>query len=207
MGGRSGSVPVASRGGMNPGDGTFRGKITNIESLKNIQDPQLYKEIKSAISRFYAAMGLTQRNVKLADFPDKYAGVHVTVNGKSDGVYLNKKWFKNGTKQSITNSKRKAYEAGWATKTNKPVAHTITHELAHSVWNHHMTGSKQLAAGKEITSVYNRWLRDKKKSTDYGKYARSNVSEFYAETITKAIHGKSDKYTRALKSISKKYNL
>lgn len=35
----------------------------------------------------------------------------------------------------------------------------------------------------------------------------TNVSEFWAETVTKAIHGKSDKYTTAVKNIAKKYKL
>ena len=40
-----------------------------------------------------------------------------------------------------------------------------------------------------------------------GKYAETNVSEFWAETVTKAIHGKSDKYTKKVKEICKKYKL
>ncbi len=49
-------------------------------------------------------------------------------------------------------------------------------------------------------------MRDKKKS-GYGKYARTNVSEFWAETVTKAVHGKADKYTRRVKAICAKYKL
>lgn len=48
-------------------------------------------------------------------------------------------------------------------------------------------------------------LRNKK--SGYGKYAETNVSEFWAETVTKAIHGKSDKYTKKVKEICKKYKL
>ena len=65
---------------------------------------------------------------------------------------------------------------------------------------------KQKAAGKEINKLYTQWRKDKKKS-GYGKYAATNVSEFWAETVTKAIHGKSDKYTAAVKNIAKKYKL
>ena len=207
MGGRSGGLTAGgSRGGLQPGDATFKGEIKNVESLKNIKDPQVYKEMKAAISRFYKELGLPQRNVKLADMPMRYGGVHVTVNGKSEGVFLNKKHFKFNSKTEIENAKKEAYKKGWATKTNKPIAHTITHELAHSVWNNNLSGVKQKAAGKEITKVYNKWLKDKKKS-GYGAYAKTNVSEFFAEAITKGIHGKADKYTKALKKIVKDYKL
>ena len=203
MGARSGS----SGGVFTPGDSNAKDvNIRNVESLKNIKDKQLYNEMKSAISRFYKEMGLPQRDVKLADMDGAY-GVHVTQNGKTEGVYLNKKYFKNGTKKSITEKLNSAYQSGHLTKTNKPVAHVMTHELAHSVWNAHMTGAKQVAAGKEVQKVFNAWKKDKAAKKNYGSYTGSNVSEFWAETITKGIHGKSDKYTKALKKIATKYKL
>ena len=202
MGGRAGSGP------LRPGDGNAKKKdISNVESLKNMKDKQLYNEMKSAISRFYKEMGLPQKDVKLADFNNPSAmGVHVTINGVTGGVFLNKSYFKNGTKKSITETITKNYNDGFLTKTNKPVAHVLTHELAHSVWNSHMTGAKQVAAGKEIQKVYNKWKSDSSKS-GYGRYAKTNISEFFSETITKGIHGKSDKYTKALKKIVKDYKL
>ena len=191
-----------------PGDSNAKDiNLRNIESLKNIKDRQLYNEMKSAISRFYKEMGLPQRDVKLADMDGAY-GVHVTSgDGKSLGVYLNKKHFKNGTKQTITEKLNSAYKSGHLTKTNKPVAHVMTHELAHSVWNAHLKGAKYQAAGKEISKVYHAWQKDSKGRKGYGSYTGTNVSEFWAEVITKGIHGKSDKYTKALKSIAKKYKL
>ena len=53
-------------------------------------------------------------------------------------------------------------------------------------------GANQKAAGKEGNKVVKSWKKDNKKS-GYGKYAETNVSEFWAETVTKAIHGKSYK--------------
>lgn len=201
MGGRAGSG-----GGLGRGDGYFRGEIKNVETLKNIKDRQLYNATKQAISRYYSEMGLEQRKVKLADLPPDVAGVHVTQNGKSEGVYLNKKIFKNGTVKSVSDETKSAYKTGFLSKTKKPVAHTLTHELAHSTWNAHMDGAKQKAAGKEIRQVYNKWKADKRKKR-YGKYASTNVSEFWSETVTKGIHGRADKYTRALKGIAQKYKL
>ena len=91
-------------------------------------------------------------------------------------------------------------------KSEAVYAHTVTHELAHATWNAHMTGANQKAAGKEVNALYKKWSRDKRKK-GYGKYATTNVSEFWAETVTKAVHGKSDKYTKAVKAIAKKYKL
>ena len=194
----------ARSGGSETGlerDTNYKGKIENVESLKNIKDPKLYNEMKSAISRFYKELGLKEKNIKLADLSGNVYGI-----GGEGGVFLNKKYFKNKTKQQVADAMKQDYANGWQTKTNKPVAHVLTHELAHTVWMKGKAGAKYQAAGKEIQKVYNAWKKDGRKS-GYGKYAGSNVSEFFAETITKAIHGKADKYTKALKKIVKDYKL
>ena len=191
--------------GLKPGDFNFKGKVENIESLSKIRDPSVYREVKSAISRYHAVMGVRQRNVKLADLGGQAFGAHLTMNGVSNAVYLDKGYY-NMSKSGVTNLKREFYKSGWATKTNKPVAHTVTHELAHATWNSALSGRRQKLAGKEIRSLYKSWMRDKRK-TGYGRYAETNVNEFWAETVTKAIHGKADKYTTAVKSIAKKYKL
>lgn len=41
----------------------------------------------------------------------------------------------------------------------------------------------------------------------YGSYGKTNVDEFWAEVVTKGIHGKSDKYTKKAIGIAKKYKL
>lgn len=193
------------RGGLVPGDATFKGKITGVETIKNIRDPQVYSEVKSAISRYHAELGVRQREVKLADLGGQASGVHVTINGTSKGIYLDKGYF-NMSKEGIINSKKQAYKSKWATETNKPIAHTVTHELAHATWNSRLSGAKQKSAGKEIRALYNAWRRDKNKK-GYGKYAHTNINEFWAETTTKAVHGRADKYTRAVKDIIRKYKL
>lgn len=86
------------------------------------------------------------------------------------------------------------------------MAHIITHELAHATWNSNLSSPNAKAAGKSVNSLYKKWRADKGKS-GYGKYASTNVSEFWAEVCTKAVHGKSDKYTSAAKGIIKKYKL
>lgn len=193
-----------TRGGLQPGDATYKGSIKNEEPLVNM-NPQMYRETKEAISRYETVMGVRQRKVKLADLSNGTLGVHKTSDGKSEGVYLNKKVFKQSAKTVLADTK-KGYASGWHTKTNKPLAHTVTHELAHATWNNHITSVKAKAAGKEILPLYKKWLNDNKK-TGYGKYARTNVNEFWAETVTKAVHGKADKYTKSVKRIAKKYDL
>ena len=190
---------------MQPGDATYHGKVDGIETLKNIKDPQVYKDTKEAISRYHAVMGVRQREVKLANLGAGTLGVHVTENGQSKAVYLNKKTFKQKEKD-IKAQTNEGYKSGWHTQTNKPMAHTITHELAHATWNSHLSAPNAKAATKEVTTLYKSWLKDKSK-TGYGRYARTNVNEFWAETVTKAVHGKSDKYTTAVKRIAKKYKL
>lgn len=194
-----------SRGGLQPGDSNYKGKVTGVEPLVNMKDPQMYKETKSAISRFHSVLGVREKNIKLATLSDGTLGVQVSSGGKSEAIYLNKKVF-NQSKSAVLGQTKKGYASGWHTQTNKPLAHTVTHELGHATWNTSLSGANQKAAGKEIRSLYKTWMEDKKK-TGYGKYATTNVDEFWAETVTKAVHGKSDKYTTKVKEICKKYKL
>jgi hypothetical protein len=206
-GGGGGGTPN-NQGGLKPDDSTFKGKIGKLESLNTIKNKYVYKAVGEAISRYHSVMGVRQQNVKLASLPNGYGGVHVTQNGKSSVVVLSKSIFngKGTTTQSVASWSSKGYESGWSTKTNKPVAHIVTHELAHATWNAHLTKANAKAASPAINKVYKSWLKDKSKK-GYGEYAKTNVSEFFAETVTKAVHGKSDKYTKSLKSIVKKYKL
>ena len=76
---------VGARGGLQPGDSTYKGAIKNVESLIKIKDPQVYKAVGEAISRYHAVLGVRQRNVKLADLGSGTLGVHVTTGtGKSE---------------------------------------------------------------------------------------------------------------------------
>lgn len=200
MGKNSGGVRREPRG-----DYKFKGKIEGVESIKNIKHADVYREVKSAISRYHAVLGVRQKEVKLADLPANVSGAHVTSEGKSQSVYLNKDLF-NSRKSTIIDEKRLGYKTGWSTKTNKPIAHTVTHELAHATWNSALKSPNARKAGKEISAVYKMWAKDKKKK-GYGQYAKTSVNEFFSETITKGIHGKSDKYTRALFEIVKKHKL
>lgn len=201
MGKTSGGV----RDGMLQGDSSYNGDVKNVESLVHMKDKAFYKATKEAISRFHSVLGVRQKNVKLADMDEGAPGVHFTKNGQSEGVYLNKYYY-NGTKGEMEKMLKGLYKKGMQTETNKPIAHVVTHELAHATWNSRLSAPNAKAASGDINKLYKQWKKDKTKK-GYGKYAETNVDEFFAETATKAIHGKADKYTTKIKSIVKKYKL
>jgi len=198
----SGGVRGASQsGGREGSDSNYSGTIKNVGSLKEISDRALQKDLQQGISKFESRLGV-RTDVKLADLNGAY-GVHVTANGKSDGVYLDRNSFKN--KEQVINAKENAYKTGFSNKTNKPTQHTVVHELSHSLWTNHHSSSKHIKAGDEIKKVYNSFKKDNPKS--WGSYGKTNINEFYAEGITKGVLGKSDKYTKSLIKITKKYGL
>lgn len=203
----SNKKPPAS-GGLQAGDSNYKGKIGKLESLASIKNPQVYKSVKESISRFHSVLGVRQKDIKIATLQAGVGGVHISQGGVSKQVVLNKQVFngKNTTKKSVESWASTGYKSGHLTKTNKPVAHIITHELAHATWNSNLSSPNAKAASKSVNSLYKSWKKDKKK-TGYGKYATSNVNEFFAEVSTKAVHGKADKYTNGVKDIIKKYKL
>lgn len=201
----SGSDRKSSGGGLgNDGGGNYKGSVKNVESLKNMQDRELQREVQQGISKYESRLGLRTDSIMLADLSGAY-GVHVTIDGKSGGIFLDKKTFKNGTVSSVSTSKRSAYKTKFLTRTNKPVQHTIVHELAHATWNSHFRSKKAISASTEIKKMYNKFTKEKPKG--YGKYAFSNVNEFWAEATTKAVLGSRDKYTDFVKRTIKKYKL
>lgn len=195
-------------GGLPENDSNYKGKIGKPEPLVSIKNPKVYKSVKESISRFHSVLGVREKNIKLATLNAGVGGVHLTQAGQSKMVVLNKQVFngKNTTTQSVASWAEHGYKSGHLTKTNKPVAHIVTHELAHATWNSSLASPNAKAASKSVNSLYKKWRADKQKK-GYGKYASTNVSEFWAEVCTKAVHGKSDKYTTAVKGIIKKYNL
>ncbi len=163
------------------------------------------KQINRAISRYETVMGIRERSIKLADIPGAYGVTYIGADG-SHGIYLSKKHFDQPKKKFEAAYKKHNYETGFKNVTNRAAQHTVTHELAHATWTSSYTSTKHRAAGKEIQKLYHTWSKDKKKK-GYGSYGKTNVDEFWAEVITKGIHGKSDKYTRKAISIAKKYKL
>lgn len=135
--------------GLPSGGYASSGDVSGVEDLVKIKDPAVYRDMKEAISRYHAVLGVRQKSVKLADLEEGRLGTHATdvKTGKSVGIYINKAYF-NQSRAAIIRSQRKGYDSGWATRTNKPIAHTVTHELGHATWNSSMKGARYKAAGK-----------------------------------------------------------
>lgn len=179
--------------------------IAKAESISTLPDREVVKQLQRGISRYEKVMGVRERKVMVAPLSGAYGVTYIGSDG-SHGVYLSKSAFSGKRKDVEAKYKKANYDTGFKNKTNRPIQHTITHELAHATWCSAYTGSKQKAAGKEIKDLYRKWSKDKKKK-GYGTYGASNVDEFWAEVVTKGIHGKSDKYTRKAIGIAKKYKL
>ncbi|MCF0190202.1 MAG: hypothetical protein HUJ96_02955 [Marinilabiliaceae bacterium] len=195
-----------NREAFNDGGGNYDGSIKNVETLKNIKNPAMYKSVKEAISRYHSVLGVREREIKLATLSDDVMGVCQSINGERAGVFLNKKYFKNKTPQEQAAVVQQNVKNGFLTQTNRPSTSVLLHELAHSTWNTHLNEPNVRSATNEIERLYKTWKADRRK-VGYGKYAKSNVDEFWAETVQKAVSGNQDKYTRAVKKICKKYKL
>lgn len=182
--------------------------INNSKSLDAIKDRAVVKELNRAISRYHAVLGVKERSIRIADLEGMGAlGVTwIGKDGKSAGILLNEKFFDRKKNDVIKDVKEKHYDTGFKSRTNAPLQHTMTHELAHATWNASMNDKNSRAAGIEIKALYKKFKKDKRKQ-GHGRYGLKNVSEFWAETVTKAIHGNADKYTKEIKKIAKKYKL
>lgn len=175
------------------------------ESIDSLKHREVVKQLNRGVSRYEKVMGVRERTIRVANTGNAYGVTFINANG-SQGIYLNKRVFNQTRNQIEASYKKSNYETGFKNLTNRPIQHTITHELAHATWTSSYTGAKQKAAGVEIKSLYRSWARDRKK-TGYGTYGASNVDEFWAEVVTKGIHGKADKYTKKAISIARKYKL
>lgn len=174
-------------------------------SLDTLPHRDVVKALQSGISRYESVMGVRDRSIRVADLRGAYGVTFLNANG-SQGIYLDRKAF-SGTKRQIEAAYRKSnYATGYKNLTNRAIKHTITHELAHASWTSSYSAPKYKAAGKEIQYLYKTWRGDQSKK-GYGSYGRTNVDEFWAEVITKGIHGSSDKYTRAAIGIAHRFKL
>lgn len=179
--------------------------IDKSESLDVLPDREVVKQLRRGISRYEKVMGLRERSIRVADLDGAYGLTWINSDG-SQGILLDKKAFSGKRKDVEARYKKQNYETGFKNVTNRAIQHTITHELAHATWTSSYKGANQVAAGKEIRYLYKQWSADTKK-TGYGSYGKSNVDEFWAEVVTKGIHGKSDKYTRKAIKIAKRFKL
>lgn len=170
-----------------------------------MQHRDMEKQINRAISRYEKVMGVRERHVRIADISGAYGVTYIGPNG-SQGIYLSRRHFDTSKRKFEAAYKKSNYDNGFKNVTNRAAQHTVTHELAHATWTSSYTSPKHRAAGKEIQYLYRQWSKDKKKK-GYGSYGKTSVDEFWAEVITKGIHGKSDKYTRKAIAIAHRFKL
>lgn len=180
------------------------------ESISTMKNRDMQKEIQQAISRYNAVLGVRERNIKLANLDGAYGATFLNGDGPT-AIYLDKKLFDVPKKDFVESYSKSNYarRGGFKNTTRKPAQHTVTHELAHATWTSDYTAQKYRDAGKEIKSLYKDFIKDTStvRKKNYGRYGKSNVDEFWAEVITKGIHGDSDRYTKKAIAIAKKYKL
>lgn len=215
--------------GTNPYNSTDKGKIIAVNgngnrisaagmavilssesSIKDMENRDMQKEVQQAISRYEAKMGLREKSIKLADLDGAYGVTFIDGSG-SHGIFLDKKLFDVPKKEFEEQYRKSNYKrrGGFKNVTRNAAQHTVTHELAHATWCSDYVSAKHQAAGKEIKKLYKKFLADKSsvRKKNYGSYGTGNVDEFWAEVITKGIHGDNDSYTRKAFKIAKRYKL
>lgn len=185
--------------------GQIKIMLQSDESISSLPHRDVVRQLQQGISRYESVMGVRERTIRVADIPGAYGATYFNSDG-SQGVYLNKSLFSKPLKQFEADYRRDNYDTGFKNQTNRPIQHTITHELAHASWTSGYSGDKHKAAGKEIRHLYKEWMKDKSKK-GYGSYGASNVDEFWAEVVTKGIHGRSDRYTRRAIEIAHRFKL
>ena len=201
---KGGTIAVNTNGRKLTAKQVAKAKAT-AEGLDSLPHREVTKQLRRAISRYEKVMGVRERDVKVAELNGAYGATFISPTG-SHGVILSKKVFSQHRNAIEASYKKSNYETGFKNLTNRPIQHTRTHELAHATWTSSYASAKHKAAGKDIKALYKRWLGDKKKK-GYGTYGKSNVDEFWAEVVTKGIHGKSDKYTKRAINIARRYKL
>ena len=211
MGGNTGRTVIkggtvsGNTGGIgNDRGGNYQGSIENIGSLKDMQNRDLQRQVQQGISKFESRLGV-RSDVRLADLSGAVGVARTNRDTGKTEVFLNRQHFEVATPKEVRAYKKRAYDAGFLTRTNKPTQHTVVHELSHALWNSHRKDQKSVTAGKDISKLHKTFMRDN--SSKYGSYSKTNINEFFAEVMTKGVLGKSDKYTKGLFNIVKKNKL
>lgn len=190
--------PKGGTEGANDRNTTYKGSIKELGGIRDIKDPVARRAVQEAVRQYSNTYGLPTREVKTAIL----SGV-IGIGG--DGrIVLNRQYYNNA--ERLLKLKREAYKSGWSVPTNSPLRHTVIHELAHASWQSSRVGANpKLTAG--IRALYQRYKADVRRGKNpIGKYAASNIDEFWAEGITQATIGKKQSYySRQLKRLLRKY--
>ena len=191
------TTPKGPKAGIEGKDTNYKGSIRNVGGIRDIKDDTARLAVQRAVSEFAKQYGLPTREVKIADLQGVY-GI-----GGASGIYLNRRFYNNPA--SILAAKAASYKSGWSVPTTAPLRHTVIHELAHSAWQSGRRANAKLTKG--IQALWTRYKAEVRSGKNpIGKYATSNIDEFWAEGITQATIGrKQTYYSRKLKALLKKY--
>lgn len=187
------------KGGTEGKDTNYKGKVKDLGGIADISDRRSRLAVQRAVSQYANLYGLPTREVKTAILSGDVYGI-----GGRDRVVLNRQFYNNSAR--LIKYKRDGYASGWSFKTTSPLKHTVIHELAHASWQSGRVGAnKSLTAG--VTALYRRYQADVRRGKNpIGKYAASNIDEFWAEGITQATIGsKQSYYSTRLKKLLKRY--
>lgn len=198
---RGGTRNPGPRGGVegsNDRNTTYKGKIKALGGIRDITDPVSRRAVQDAVRQYSKTYGLPTREVKTAILSGA-----IGIGGDGQ-ITLNRQYYNNSKR--LIKLKKEAYKSGWAVPTNSPLRHTVIHELAHASWqSSRVRANPKLSAG--IRALYRRYRAEVRAGRNpIGKYASSNIDEFWAEGITQATIGKKQSYySTRLKKLLKKY--
>lgn len=196
---RGGTRNPGVKGGVEGKDTNYKGQIKDLGGIADIKDRRSRLAVQRAVSQYTKEYGLPTREVKTAILSGDVYGI-----GGNGRVVLNRQFYNNS--ERLLKYKREGYASGWSVRTTSPLKHTVIHELAHASWQSSGVGAnRKLTDG--IRALYARYRAEVRRGRNpIGKYAASNIDEFWAEGITQATIGsKQTYYSRQLKKLLKKY--
>ena len=208
MGARSGGGANGGMGGKLPFGVSKSGRdFNNIPGFKRIKNPEVKKQLIQALVDYDNTFGVRQEDIRLKSLKGAL-GVHWTTGGQTGWIDLDSKTFVKKDAKGVKATMEYSMNTGFLVKNKQPMRMTLAHEVGHATWNQHMTSPKAQKAGVQFQKIYNAYLKDSKTSASgWGRYSKTNVSEFVAEGITKHIYGKKDKYTKAIAKTIKDFKL
>ena len=192
-----------SSGSSTGGGGSARGinsfSMTGMKRAidASIKDPRVAKDLKDALDRMNSEFDFENEGIVTLKF-GKAMGAYGMNQGHE--IELNKGKF-NRKYENVAKDQKARITSGYSVETKNVVAHTLTHELAHSVWS----GGNSSSADKQIHALYNDYMKSASHK-GWGTYSRKNAKEFFAEGISKHLNGTKDKYSTALYKIAKGLN-
>lgn len=196
MGGRAGG---GARGGGGAGMSREQQKALDFllsqglfrkDYMMGFKDAAVRDEVESAIKLYAKEVGLPSSwiTMEVKALPKGRLGMsqgdHIVLAKSAYGV----------TYGHALKVQQGRIASGESVVTGRPIAKTVIHELGHGSYNRLSAGGKA-----KVDAAYKSFMSSSKRP-GWGSYSTHNASEFYAEGMAKGLLGKSDKWTKAIKS-------